>query len=179
MSILITALLVVYTIICVLMILVVLMQRPRSEGLGAAFGGGVTENLFGAQTTNVLQKFTVWLGIAFFVLTLVLAMLYARTSNISPSLQKQLMQPGEAETSEAAPAAVQEETSIKSLGEPMKAASEEPAPASVEETQVEVVETETVDATAPAPAAEAEQPAPASEEVNTTEPSQDSATQTP
>ena len=33
------------------MMLVILMQRPKSEGLGAAFGGAVTENLFGAQTT--------------------------------------------------------------------------------------------------------------------------------
>jgi len=39
------------------MLLVILMQRPKSEGLGAAFGGGVTENIFGAQTTNVLVKF--------------------------------------------------------------------------------------------------------------------------
>lgn len=71
-------LIIVHVIVCLLMVTVVLMQRPKSEGLGAAFGGGMTENLFGAQTTHVLQSFTVWLGGAFFALTLVIAILYAR-----------------------------------------------------------------------------------------------------
>ena len=52
----------IHLIVCVLIVLVVLMQRPRSEGLGAAFGGGMTENLFGAQTTHVLAKLTTWLA---------------------------------------------------------------------------------------------------------------------
>lgn len=81
MKFLIYALLTVHVMVCVLMVLTVLMQRPRNEGLGAAFGGGMTDNIFGAQTTNVLAKFTTWLGGAFFVLTLVLAMLFARTSS--------------------------------------------------------------------------------------------------
>ena len=42
-------------VICLFMILTILMQRPKSEGLGAAFGGGLTDNLFGAQTTTVLK----------------------------------------------------------------------------------------------------------------------------
>ena len=62
MSILINFLLGIYVLVALLMIFVILMQRPKSEGLGAAFGGGVTENLFGAQTTNVLTKFTSWLA---------------------------------------------------------------------------------------------------------------------
>ena len=66
MSILINFLLGIYAFVALLMILVILMQRPKSEGLGAAFGGGVTENLFGATTTNVLTKFTGWLAGFFF-----------------------------------------------------------------------------------------------------------------
>ena len=54
MAILLNVILVIYILVALLMILVILMQRPKSEGLGAAFGGGVTENIFGAQTTNVL-----------------------------------------------------------------------------------------------------------------------------
>ena len=56
-------------IVCLLMILAILMQRPKNEGLGAAFGGGLTDNLFGAQTTTVLTKFTVWMCGIFFALT--------------------------------------------------------------------------------------------------------------
>jgi preprotein translocase subunit SecG len=78
-------------LVAVLMTLVILMQRPKSEGLGAAFGGGVTENIFGAQTTNVLTKFTGWLAGIFFVLTFVLGVLYARRSASDSSLHRELM----------------------------------------------------------------------------------------
>ena len=75
MTILINFLLVVEAIVALLMMLVILMQRPKSEGLGAAFGGGVTENIFGAQTTNVLTTITTWLASIFFVLVLALSVL--------------------------------------------------------------------------------------------------------
>lgn len=91
MSILIPFLIVIHVMICLLMVLVVLMQRPRSEGLGAAFGGGMADNLFGAQTTHVLQKFTVWLGVGFFVITLLLAMLFTRVTAGQTKIQSELL----------------------------------------------------------------------------------------
>ena len=91
MNILINVLLAVDMLVAVLMTLVILMQRPKSEGLGAAFGGGVTENIFGAQTTNVLVKFTGWLAGIFFVLTFVLGVLYAQRSSSDSALHKELM----------------------------------------------------------------------------------------
>jgi preprotein translocase subunit SecG len=91
MNILINVLLALDMLVAVLMTLVILMQRPKSEGLGAAFGGGVTENIFGAQTTNVLTKFTGWLAGIFFVLTFVLGVLYARRSASDSSLHRELM----------------------------------------------------------------------------------------
>jgi preprotein translocase subunit SecG len=91
MNILINILLVVYVIVALLMVLVILMQRPKSEGLGAAFGGGVTENIFGAQTTNVLVKFTGWLAGIFFVLTFGLSILYAHRASNQSALRSELM----------------------------------------------------------------------------------------
>ena len=91
MNILINVLLAIDMLVAVLMTLVILMQRPKSEGLGAAFGGGVTENIFGAQTTNVLTKFTGWLAGIFFVLTFALGILYARRSASDSSLHRELM----------------------------------------------------------------------------------------
>ncbi|MGI9088579.1 MAG: preprotein translocase subunit SecG [Chthoniobacterales bacterium] len=91
MAILINALLVIYVLVALLMILVILMQRPKSEGLGAAFGGGMTENLFGAQTTNVLVKFTGWLAGAFFALTFALSILYAHRTMPQSGLRQELM----------------------------------------------------------------------------------------
>src|SRR6516164_6349385 len=91
MQILINFLLAIYVLVALLMVLVILMQRPKSEGLGAAFGGGVTENLFGAQTTNVLVKFTGWLVGIFFLLTFALSVLYAQRSSGDSALHKELM----------------------------------------------------------------------------------------
>lgn len=102
MWLLIPTLLTIHVVICLLLVLVVLMQLPRSEGLGAAFGSAVTENIFGAQTTHVLARFTVWLGIAFFVVTLALAMAYAKRNSAKGSdIQKQLMQSKPAATAPA------------------------------------------------------------------------------
>jgi len=81
----------ILVLICLLMILTILMQRPKSEGLGAAFGGGLTDSLFGAQTTTVLTKFTVWLGGLFFLLTLVISVLHVKSSTGPTAIQKQLL----------------------------------------------------------------------------------------
>lgn len=108
MVLLINILLVFYVIVALLMVLVILMQRPKSEGLGAAFGGGVTENIFGAQTTNVLTKITSWLATLFFLLTFGLSILYAhkgtsQSSNLRRELIKDL--PAGAATPGASPGA--------------------------------------------------------------------------
>jgi preprotein translocase subunit SecG len=90
MNILINLLLVLWSVIALLMILVILMQRPKSEGLGAAFGGGVTENIFGAQTTTVLTKFTGWLAGIFFALTFTLSVLYAHKTTRESAISREL-----------------------------------------------------------------------------------------
>jgi len=91
MSILLNILLVIFVLVSLLMILVILMQRPKSEGLGAAFGGGVTENIFGAQTTNVLTRVTSWLAGIFFFLTFALSVLYAHRSGATSGLRQELL----------------------------------------------------------------------------------------
>ncbi|CAN5504944.1 hypothetical protein BH20VER3_BH20VER3_17740 [soil metagenome] len=91
MTILINSLLVLEALVAILMMLVILMQRPKSEGLGAAFGGGVTENIFGAQTTNVLTTATTWLASIFFILVLALSVLYAHRGAPDSALRRELM----------------------------------------------------------------------------------------
>ena len=104
MQILINFLLAIYVLIALLMVLVILMQRPKSEGLGAAFGGGVTENIFGAQTTNVLVKFTGWLTGMFFVLTFALSVLYAHKTSRDTGLRSELLKQQSAAQPLASPA---------------------------------------------------------------------------
>jgi preprotein translocase subunit SecG len=104
MTLLINTLLVIYIVVALLMLLFILMQRPRSEGLGAAFGGGLTENIFGAQTTNVLVKITAWLAGIFFTLTFVLSVLYAHKATGDSSLRRELMKQQAAAAPSASPA---------------------------------------------------------------------------
>ena len=62
-------------IVSALLLLVVLMQRPKQEGLGAAFGAQMTDQAFGAQTTDVLKKGTVFFGTLFMLFSFILAVL--------------------------------------------------------------------------------------------------------
>ena len=87
-------LLVIHVAICLLLALVVLMQRPKQEGLGAAFGGGLTDQAFGARTTDVLQKGTVYLGTLFFIITLVLAILIGKRQSDNPTLTVEVEEKG-------------------------------------------------------------------------------------
>lgn len=148
MTILINVLIAFHVLICLLMVVVVLMQRPKNEGLGAAFGGGMTENIFGAQTTHVLQKFTVWLGIVFFALTLLLAILYAKRGTGETSIQKELLsQPvPAAATKETAPASTPNVVTTEPVAVEAVAAEAAEAPAAP------VVESSAPTEPAPAPA---------------------------
>src|ERR1700751_3897320 len=103
MQLMINFLLAIYVVVALLMLLVILMQRPRSEGLGAAFGGGVTENIFGAQTTNVLVKITAWLAAIFFALTFILSVLYAHKTSGDSTLRRELMKQQTAPANAASP----------------------------------------------------------------------------
>ena len=86
LSISINLLLVILVIVCLLLSLVVLMQRPKQEGMGTAFGAGLTDQAFGARTTDVLQKSTVYLATSFFIITLILAIMIGKRQSDNPTL---------------------------------------------------------------------------------------------
>ena len=75
MNILIGFLYVVEVLVCLLLALVVMLQKPKEGGLGGVIGGGMAEAAFGADAGNILIKVTIWLGAIFLVNTLVLARL--------------------------------------------------------------------------------------------------------
>ena len=115
-------------IVCSLLLLVVLMQRPKQEGLGAAFGAQMTDQAFGAQTTNVLKKGTVLFGTLFMVLCFVLAVLMnARFQNEKSDLNvKQVEAPAEVPAAEAPAAPVE---NLENLTPAPAAEGEGPVPA--------------------------------------------------
>jgi len=165
-------LLVVFVIVCLLMALLILMQRPKQEGLGAAFGGGVTDQVFGARTTNVLQRGTVYLGSLFFILSLTLAILIGKQTK-----QKSLLEPVKAvaekkaeekSTTEEKPSLIEQlpagEAPSPTEDAPASPAEEAEAPVEVTPAPVEVTPAPAIEqAPAPVedtPAAPAEQPTP-------------------
>ena len=75
MSILIGFLYVVEVIVCLLLAMVVMLQKPKEGGLNSAIGGGALEASLGADAANVLIKTTAVLGAVFLLNTLVLARL--------------------------------------------------------------------------------------------------------
>jgi len=73
MSLLIGVLTFILVVTSLFLVLIVLMQRAKSDGgMGAAMGGGATESAFGAETTNVLSGATIKGAIVFFVLSFAL-----------------------------------------------------------------------------------------------------------
>ena len=63
---------VVEVVVCLLLGLVVKIQKPKEGGLGGAFGGGALEGALGADAGNVLVKATAVLGTIFLINTIVL-----------------------------------------------------------------------------------------------------------
>ena len=75
MTILIGFLYVLEVMVCLLLALVVMLQKPKEGGLGRAIGGGMLEASLGADAGSVLLKTTAVLGTIFMINTLVLARL--------------------------------------------------------------------------------------------------------
>lgn len=77
MSIVISILTVILILTSLFLVMVVLMQRAKTDGgMGAAMGGGSMESTFGADTSNVLSGATIKAAIIFFVLSFVLYLSY-------------------------------------------------------------------------------------------------------
>ncbi len=73
----------IHILVALFLIILVLMQKSKDQGVGAAFGGGVTETVFGAGTTTALVRMTIWCACILLATTLILAVLHSRRSRHS------------------------------------------------------------------------------------------------
>lgn len=138
----------VFLLVSILMILVVLIQRPQGGGLGGAFGaGGSGETAFGAKTGDALTiatvaVFVIWLGLA---VTLVYATRPAdfvapEQEVIQPTTPSGMLptpQPGAGDGEPAAPVDPATEPVTDPVTEPVTEPAPEPTP---EPTPVPVTE---------------------------------------
>jgi len=77
------ALIAVEILSAVLLVAVILLQKPRGGGVGVAFGAGFGEAIFGPRMGNVLTRATMILAAVFLLNTLLLANLYSGRSQSS------------------------------------------------------------------------------------------------
>jgi preprotein translocase subunit SecG len=79
MNILIWILTFIHVLVAAALVILVLMQKSSDQGVGAAFGGQMTETMFGGSITP-LVKMTIWCACILLATTLTLAVLHSRTS---------------------------------------------------------------------------------------------------
>ena len=99
-------LIIVHVAVCIALIMIVLLQTGKGADMGAAFGGGSSQTLFGSTgASTFLSKATTVAAIVFMLTSLVLA--YMSSHRMADSIMPQSPAPVEQTTpavpSEAAP----------------------------------------------------------------------------
>ena len=80
---------IVHIIVCVLLILIVLLQTGKGADIGAAFGGGSSQTLFGsAGPAGFFTKITTGVAVIFMVTSISLAYMYSHRTGVSPVREK-------------------------------------------------------------------------------------------
>jgi preprotein translocase subunit SecG len=78
------AIAIVHITVCILLILIVLLQTGKGADIGAAFGGGSSQTLFGsAGPAGFFTKITTGVAVIFMVTSIGLAYMYSHRSGVS------------------------------------------------------------------------------------------------
>ncbi len=100
-----TVILMVHTLIALLIIVLVLLQRGKGADAGAAFGSGASGTVFGARgSSNFFSRATAILATAFFVSSLALAYLSSQDAGAPDSLLERVPAGAPANTPSTSPA---------------------------------------------------------------------------
>ena len=113
----------IHVIVCIALILIVLLQTGKGADMGAAFGGGSSQTLFGSTgATTFLSKMTTGAAIVFMLTSLTLA--YVSTHRQSGSIMM-----------DQAPPAADQQAEPETQPEPQPDSQPEAASDSVSDTQ--------------------------------------------
>ena len=127
---------IVLILLCALVTLVILMQRPSANaGMGSALGGGAAESAFGGETSKVLRNWTIYGTVAFFVLSFALYLMWmARVPSAEADMPSEGQMVGspaieiDATTGDVAPTAPQTHGATEAAPQEPAATTEEPTP---------------------------------------------------
>ena len=81
-----TVLIVFHVVLAAGLIALVLVQRGPGATMGAAFGAGASGTVFGSRgSASFLTRLTSWMGVAFFGISLSMAVIVARSGGVAES----------------------------------------------------------------------------------------------
>lgn len=94
MNILVGLVVAAFVVICFLLVIVILLQDSKGEGLSSsAFGGSGLESVLGGHgATTFLSRLTTWTAISFMVIALFLMKFYGESNDIAPIEQPNVSQ---------------------------------------------------------------------------------------
>ena len=106
-----------HTVIALLIIALVLLQKGKGAEAGAAFGSGASDTVFGAKgSSNFFSRATAILATAFFVSSLSLAYLSSQQADVPDSLlESVVIETNDISTQEVTNEESNMETSIESM----------------------------------------------------------------
>ncbi|MBU4344048.1 MAG: preprotein translocase subunit SecG [Proteobacteria bacterium] len=97
-----TILIIIHVIVCMALIMIVLLQTGKGADMGAAFGGGSSQTLFGSTgASTFLSKATTIVAIVFMLTSLWLA--YISSHRIGDSVVMEQKAPAEKQSAPATP----------------------------------------------------------------------------
>lgn len=100
-------------IVAILLIAIILMQRSEGGVLGMGGGGKMGGVLTTSSAGNLLTKLTIWLGMAFFVITILLAILVSNKHKAEKSALQSYSETKEVSIEEKADTSISEEMMIE------------------------------------------------------------------
>ena len=74
----ITLLTIIHISSCVLLVMLILIQNPKEDGLSGVFGGGGSQTLLGTGSASFLTKVTTALGIIFMISSIAMTLVFSR-----------------------------------------------------------------------------------------------------
>ena len=95
-------LIIIHVAVCIALIMIVLLQTGKGADMGAAFGGGSSQTLFGSTgASTFLGKLTTVVAVVFMLTSLFLA--YMSTSRVKESIMMDNKPPIEQPAAQTAP----------------------------------------------------------------------------